>query len=154
MTPLRQRFVEDMVVRNLAPTTQASYVQQVSMFARHFGKSPELLGLDEIRDYQLYLATCMESSPAIWRPSWRVRGSATVTSPPSLKTNFGSSSIAVFGSEALFVSIAGTAAWIGWWPTRVKGGASAVPAADAEWQTPPLIWSTAYFREFPSVSGS
>jgi integrase/recombinase XerD len=52
-TPLRQRFIEDMPVRNLAPATQASYVQQVSMFARHFGKSPELLELDEIREYQL-----------------------------------------------------------------------------------------------------
>ena len=47
MTPLRQRLIENMAVRNLAPTTRASYVQQVSMFARHFGKSPELLGLDE-----------------------------------------------------------------------------------------------------------
>jgi site-specific recombinase XerD len=63
MTLLRQRFIEDMTVRNLAPTTQASYVQQVSMFARHFGQSPELLGLEEIRDYQLYLAE-KELAPA------------------------------------------------------------------------------------------
>ena len=38
MTPVRQRMTEDMQVRNLSPHTQASYVQQVSLFARYFGK--------------------------------------------------------------------------------------------------------------------
>ena len=52
MTPLRRRMIEDMQVRNLSLHTQASYVQQVSLFARHFGKSPELLGPEEIRSYQ------------------------------------------------------------------------------------------------------
>jgi site-specific recombinase XerD len=55
-TSLRQRMTEDMQVRNLSPLTQSSYVQQVSMFARHFDKSPAVLGLEDIRDYQLYLA--------------------------------------------------------------------------------------------------
>jgi Phage integrase, N-terminal SAM-like domain len=45
-------MIEDMQVRNLSVHTQASYVQQVSLFARHFGKSPELLGPEEIRSYQ------------------------------------------------------------------------------------------------------
>jgi site-specific recombinase XerD len=54
-TSLRQRMTEDMQVRNLSPLTQSSYVQQVSMFARHFDKSPAVLGLEDIRDYQLYL---------------------------------------------------------------------------------------------------
>ena len=49
MTPLRRRMIEDMQIRNLAPQTQSAYVEQVSRFARHFGKSPELLGRDEIR---------------------------------------------------------------------------------------------------------
>jgi hypothetical protein len=34
MTPLRQRMLEDMSIRNLAPNTQQSYLQQVSSFAR------------------------------------------------------------------------------------------------------------------------
>src|SRR5271166_271949 len=34
---------------------QATYVQQVSLFARHFDKSPEILGPEEIRSYQVYL---------------------------------------------------------------------------------------------------
>ena len=55
MTPLRTRMTEDMQVRNLSPHTQTSYLQQVSLFARHFNKSPEELGPEEIRSYQVYL---------------------------------------------------------------------------------------------------
>jgi integrase/recombinase XerD len=55
MTPLRRRMTEDMQVRNFSPHTQNSYVQQVSLFARHFSKSPEILGPEEIRSYQVYL---------------------------------------------------------------------------------------------------
>ena len=55
MTPVRQRMTEDMQVRNLSPHTLASYVQQVSLFARYFRKSPELLGPEEVRAYQVYL---------------------------------------------------------------------------------------------------
>jgi integrase/recombinase XerD len=42
-----------MQVRNLSPHTQTSYVQQVSLFARHFHQSPETLGPEEIRSYQV-----------------------------------------------------------------------------------------------------
>lgn len=55
MTSLRQRMIEDMQIRNLAVHTQNTYVIQVSMFARHFSRSPESLGPDEIRAYQVYL---------------------------------------------------------------------------------------------------
>jgi Phage integrase, N-terminal SAM-like domain len=43
-TNLRQRMTEDMQVRNLSPLTQSTYVLQVSMFARHFDRSPAVLG--------------------------------------------------------------------------------------------------------------
>lgn len=55
MTPLRQRMIEDMKIRNLCVGTQQRYVGAVAKFAQHFGKSPELLGPEEIRAYQLYL---------------------------------------------------------------------------------------------------
>src|SRR4051812_17679957 len=55
MTSLRQRMIEDMQVRHLSPRTQTTYVQQVSLFARHFHQSPQALGPQEIRSYQLYL---------------------------------------------------------------------------------------------------
>jgi len=55
MTALRQRMIEDMRVRNLAPHTLDSYLQQVSQFARHFRTSPEALGPEAIRTYQVFL---------------------------------------------------------------------------------------------------
>ncbi|MBK8598610.1 MAG: tyrosine-type recombinase/integrase [Holophagales bacterium] len=55
MTPLRRRMLEDMSVRNYAKRTQESYTLYVQKFAQHFGKSPELLGPEEIRLYQIYL---------------------------------------------------------------------------------------------------
>jgi integrase/recombinase XerD len=63
MTSLRQRMTEDMQVRNLALNTQTSYVQQISLFARHFNKSPEHLGPEDIRAYQVYLANEKKLAP-------------------------------------------------------------------------------------------
>jgi integrase/recombinase XerD len=63
MTPLRQRMIEDMQVRNLSPHTQTSYVRQVSLFARHFGKSPEILSPEDIRAYQLFLTNEKKLAP-------------------------------------------------------------------------------------------
>src|SRR5512135_3111662 len=55
MTPLRQRMIEDLKLRNLAPRTIEVYVQRVAAFARHFGKSPEHLGPPEVRSYLVHL---------------------------------------------------------------------------------------------------
>jgi integrase/recombinase XerD len=64
MTPLRRRMTEDMQVRNLTSHTQATYVQQVSLFARHFNQSPEILGPEEIRSYQVYLMNERKLAPS------------------------------------------------------------------------------------------
>jgi integrase/recombinase XerD len=64
MTHLRQRVSEDMQLRNLALNTQRSYLEQISRFARHFGRSPELLGPEEIRAYQLHLTQDKHLSPS------------------------------------------------------------------------------------------
>jgi hypothetical protein len=50
-------MIEDMRIRNLSAHTQATYVLQVSLFARHFGTSPEALGPEEVRAYQVYLTS-------------------------------------------------------------------------------------------------
>ena len=63
MTPLRQRMIEDMQVRNLSPHTQTAYVQQVSLFARHFNQSPEALGPEQIRSYQVHLTNEKKLAP-------------------------------------------------------------------------------------------
>lgn len=64
MTPLRQRMIEDMQLRNLSPNTQQAYVRYISLLSRHFRKSPDLLGPDEIRAYQLYLARQKHLAPS------------------------------------------------------------------------------------------
>jgi integrase/recombinase XerD len=56
MTALRRRMIDDMTVRNLSPATQQSYVYAVAKFSRFFGCSPDLLGIEEVRAYQLHLA--------------------------------------------------------------------------------------------------
>lgn len=53
MTPLRQRFLDDMAMRNLSPHTQAAYVRAVVAYARHFGRSPEQLDSTHVREYLL-----------------------------------------------------------------------------------------------------
>jgi integrase/recombinase XerD len=55
MSPLRQRMIEDMTVRNLSPATQQSYVYAVAKFSHHFGASPTQLGPEDVRAYQLHL---------------------------------------------------------------------------------------------------
>jgi integrase/recombinase XerD len=63
MIPLRQRMVEDMQLRNYATGTQRSYIHYVEDFANHYHLSPSRLGLDEIRNYQLYLIEERKLSP-------------------------------------------------------------------------------------------
>ena len=63
MTPLRQRMIEDMQVRNFSPRTQATYLHQVARFAGHFGRSPEVLGPAELRAYQVFLTTEKRLAP-------------------------------------------------------------------------------------------
>jgi integrase/recombinase XerD len=55
MTPLRQRFTEDLRRRNYAAKTLDVYVRCVAAFARHFGRSPEHLDAEHVRRYQLHL---------------------------------------------------------------------------------------------------
>lgn len=55
MTPLRQRVLDELQRRNYSPTTARAYVLAIKQFAEYFGKSPERLGGDEIRQFELYL---------------------------------------------------------------------------------------------------
>ena len=63
MTPLRQRFIEDMHLRGLASTTQRSYLHYVADFAKFYWTSPDRLDLEAVRQYQLYLIHEKKLSP-------------------------------------------------------------------------------------------
>ena len=63
MTPLRQRMIEDLTIRNYAPRTIKVYIDRVAKFAQYFGQSPDGLGPQHIRAFQLFL---VETKKASW----------------------------------------------------------------------------------------
>ena len=65
MSPLRRRMIEDMTIRNLSPATQRSYVHAVAKFSRFFGRSPDRLGLEDVRAFQVHLVAGGISWPAL-----------------------------------------------------------------------------------------
>ncbi len=65
ISPLRRRMIEDMTVRNLSPATQRSYLHAVTKFSRHFGRSPDLLGIEDVRAFQVFLVSQGISWPAL-----------------------------------------------------------------------------------------
>jgi integrase/recombinase XerD len=55
MTPLRQRMIDDMAIRNMAPTTQKIYVYAVRNFSIFHRRSPDKLSVEDVRNYRLHL---------------------------------------------------------------------------------------------------
>jgi site-specific recombinase XerD len=65
LSALRRRMIEDMTVRNLSPATQRSYLNAVSKISRYFGRSPDRLGVEEIRAFQVHLVATEISWPGL-----------------------------------------------------------------------------------------
>src|SRR5205814_10085147 len=55
ISPLRQRMIDDMMIRNMSPNTQKAYIRAVKNFSLHFRKSPDQLTFEDVRTYQLHL---------------------------------------------------------------------------------------------------
>ena len=80
MSPLRRRMIEDMTIRNLSRATQRSYLHVVSKFSQYFGRSPDRLGLEDVRAYQVHLASkglawgslnqVVCAALLLWRDAW------------------------------------------------------------------------------------
>jgi hypothetical protein len=58
MAPLRRRMIDDMTIRNMSPNTQKIYIRAVANFSAYHGQSPDKLTFEDVRDYQLHLASC------------------------------------------------------------------------------------------------
>ncbi len=55
ISPLRQRMIEDMTIRNFAAKTQKDYIRHVKSFSVFFGRSPDKATTEDIRRYQLHM---------------------------------------------------------------------------------------------------
>ena len=63
VTRLRKMMLEELQRRNYSAITTRNYLRVVSDFAKHFGKSPDKLGPNELRTYQAYLLTECKLTP-------------------------------------------------------------------------------------------
>jgi site-specific recombinase XerD len=89
MTPLRQRLLEDLQLRNYSPDTMRCDLRCVADFAKHFGVSPARLGPEQVRTYQFFL---VEEKHVAW-PSvvhtgcaWRFFSRVTLRRPGLLES--------------------------------------------------------------------
>jgi integrase/recombinase XerD len=64
LSPLRPRMIEDMAIRNLSPATRRSYLLSVTKLSRYVRRSPNRLGLDQVRAFQVHLVWARTSWPA------------------------------------------------------------------------------------------
>ena len=55
ISPLRQRMIEDMSLRKLAPRTQSGYLRAIKNFTRFLGRPPDTATAEDLRRYQLHI---------------------------------------------------------------------------------------------------
>ena len=57
ISPLRQRMIDDMTMRNLSANTQETYIHSVAQFSAFHRRSPDKLGVKHVRDFHLHLVS-------------------------------------------------------------------------------------------------
>ena len=55
ISPLRQCMLDDMKFRNMSPSTQKVYTYAVANFSAFHGRSPDNLGIEQVREYRVHL---------------------------------------------------------------------------------------------------
>ena len=84
MTPLRQRYLEDMQLRGYAETTQEVYANAVGRLAKFYGKSPEKVSHEELRAYFLYLIKDKQVSGSSYKVAIEQCRTESLGGPPLL----------------------------------------------------------------------
>src|SRR6476646_7907446 len=56
-------MLDELERRNYSQTTRRAYLLAIEQFAKHFGRSPDRLCLDHIRDFQTYLFRVRKLKP-------------------------------------------------------------------------------------------
>src|SRR5262249_18443304 len=67
ISPLRQRMIDDMTMRNLSPSSQETYIRAVAQFSAFHRRSPDKLGVQHLREYQLHLVSRGRTANSICR---------------------------------------------------------------------------------------
>ena len=67
MGRLKSRMEQDLILKNYSPATRRNYLLYCRKFAAHFGRSPEELGEDELREYLLYILQVEQVSYSTYR---------------------------------------------------------------------------------------
>ena len=65
LSPLRRRMIEDMTIRKFAPKTQSSYIRAVRNFTVFLGRAPDQASAEDLRRYQLHLASSGVAAPSL-----------------------------------------------------------------------------------------
>jgi integrase/recombinase XerD len=114
ISPLRQRMIEDMTIRKLTPKTQHDYVQRVKNFAVFLGRSPDTASFEDVRRYQLHLATSGAGVPTLNQSISTLRFFFKITLGRADIVNH-TQFIHVFtGADPLCLSRASPQEWISW----------------------------------------
>ncbi len=92
MAPLRKRMLEELQLRNLSEATVSAYLGAVTRFAKHFGKSPQQLGPEQVRQYLLHLINDKQDS---WNTIQVYRGALKFLYVKVLKQSWFDQEIAV-----------------------------------------------------------
>jgi site-specific recombinase XerD len=67
MTPLRQRFNEDMTLKGLSERTRDCYTKHVHKLAHHYMKSPDVLSEEDLRGYFLHMKNVKRYSECFFK---------------------------------------------------------------------------------------
>ena len=65
MSRLRRRMIEDMTIRKLSPKTQQGYIRTIKNLAVFLGRSPDTASFEDIRCFQLHLASSGAGTPIL-----------------------------------------------------------------------------------------